>query len=53
MSPYTEDRNFPGFIALTESASTPRLRVTFAIYIALVAATAVVDVVVGAPLPPV
>lgn len=42
MSPYTEDRNFPGFIALTESASTPRLRVTFAIYIALVAVTAVV-----------
>jgi protein-S-isoprenylcysteine O-methyltransferase Ste14 len=42
MTPYTRDRIFPGFIALTESASTPRLRATFAIYLALVAATAVV-----------
>lgn len=41
-TPYTPDRSSPGFIALTESASTPRLRATFAIYIALVAATAVV-----------
>lgn len=40
-APYTGDRIFQGFIALTESASTPRLRVTFAIYLALVAATAV------------
>jgi protein-S-isoprenylcysteine O-methyltransferase Ste14 len=32
----------PGFIALTESASTPRLRATFAIYLALVAATTVI-----------
>ncbi|HEU4592838.1 MAG TPA: isoprenylcysteine carboxylmethyltransferase family protein [Steroidobacteraceae bacterium] len=31
-----------GFIALTESASTPRLRATFAIYLALVAAATVV-----------
>jgi len=42
MTPYTPDRIFLGFIALTESASTPRLRATFAIYLALVAATAVV-----------
>ena len=41
-APYTSDRFNPGFIALTESASTPRLRATFAIYVALVAATAVV-----------
>jgi protein-S-isoprenylcysteine O-methyltransferase Ste14 len=41
MPPYTRDRCFHGFISLTESASTPRLRATFAIYLALVAATAV------------
>jgi len=35
---YTSDLINQGFIALTESASTPRLRVTFAIYVALVAA---------------
>src|SRR5262249_53284279 len=38
---YTHDRLNRGFIAL-ESASTPRLRATFAIYVALVAATAIV-----------
>jgi protein-S-isoprenylcysteine O-methyltransferase Ste14 len=42
MAPYTHDRVSQGFIALTESASTPRLRVTFAIYVGLVAAAAVV-----------
>src|SRR5690348_16950071 len=42
-APYTEaDRSIPGLIALTESASTPRLRATFAIYLALVAASAVI-----------
>jgi protein-S-isoprenylcysteine O-methyltransferase Ste14 len=42
-APYTEaDRSSRGFIALTESASTPRLRATFAIYLALVAASAVI-----------
>jgi protein-S-isoprenylcysteine O-methyltransferase Ste14 len=39
---YTPDPFGQGFIALTDSASTPRLRATFAIYLALVAATAVV-----------
>jgi protein-S-isoprenylcysteine O-methyltransferase Ste14 len=39
-SPYTPDRFPEGNISLTESASTPRLRATFAIYLALVAATA-------------
>jgi protein-S-isoprenylcysteine O-methyltransferase Ste14 len=42
MTSYTRDPDFHGFISLTESASTPRLRATFAIYLALVAATAVV-----------
>jgi len=41
-TPYTADRFNPGLIALTESASTPRLQATFAIYLALVAATALV-----------
>jgi protein-S-isoprenylcysteine O-methyltransferase Ste14 len=41
-APYTADRVFQGFIAVTESASTPRLRATFAIYLGLVAASAVV-----------
>ena len=40
--PYTEDPSNQGFIAVTESASTPRLRATFAIYVALVAAATVV-----------
>jgi protein-S-isoprenylcysteine O-methyltransferase Ste14 len=40
-STYTPDRFQPGFIAL-DSASTPRLRATFAIYLALVAVTAVI-----------
>jgi len=40
--PYTEDPSNQGFIAVTESASTPRLRATFAIYLALVATAAVV-----------
>jgi protein-S-isoprenylcysteine O-methyltransferase Ste14 len=38
-TPYTSDRFPARNISLTESASTPRLRVTFAIYLALVAAT--------------
>ena len=42
-APYTEaDRFIPGLIALTDSASTPRLRATFAIYLGLVAASAVI-----------
>ncbi len=42
-APYTEaDRLSPGLIALTESASTPRLRATFAIYLGLVAASTVI-----------
>jgi len=41
-TPYTGDRIFQGIIALTESASTPRLRVTFGLYLALVAASAFV-----------
>jgi protein-S-isoprenylcysteine O-methyltransferase Ste14 len=39
---YTADPRNRGFIALTESASTPRLRATFAIYLALIAAAAVI-----------
>ena len=39
-APYTAaDRHNPGLIALTDSASTPRLRATFAIYLVLIAAT--------------
>jgi len=41
-SPYTAALFQPDFIALTDSASTPRLRATFAIYIGLVAACATV-----------
>ena len=40
--PYTKDQFSQGFIALTESASTPRLRATFAIYLGLVAASSVI-----------
>ena len=40
--PYTGDLFSRGFIALTESASTPRLRATFAIYLGLVAASSVI-----------
>jgi protein-S-isoprenylcysteine O-methyltransferase Ste14 len=39
---YTADRFTQEFIALTDSASTPRVRTTFAISLALVAVTAVV-----------
>jgi protein-S-isoprenylcysteine O-methyltransferase Ste14 len=46
---YTRDRSRPRFIALTESASTPRLRATFAIYIGLLAATAVIGPAAVAP----
>ena len=49
-APYTEaDRSVRGLIALSESASTPRLRATFAIYLALVAASTIIgpDVVSG------
>src|SRR3954469_14427629 len=42
-APYTEaDRSSPGLIALTDSASTPRLRATFAIYLGLVASSTVI-----------
>lgn len=39
---YTQDRFSARDISLTDSASTPRLRATFAIYLALVAAAAIV-----------
>jgi protein-S-isoprenylcysteine O-methyltransferase Ste14 len=40
--PYTSDRIFARVISLTDSASTPRLRTTFAIFLALVVATAII-----------
>jgi protein-S-isoprenylcysteine O-methyltransferase Ste14 len=42
VTPYTQDRFNVRDISLTDSASTPRLRATFAIFLALVAATAIV-----------
>lgn len=41
-TPYTLDRIFARNIALPDSASTPRLRATFAIYLALVTATTII-----------